>query len=197
MISVEHHNIFDLKFDGEHTKLDFTAVTRKVHKQLTKKRVHNLYVEWYKATAGNRTTGRKILVLGCNANGKQFENLPIGQEVDELECLELSKDGKSRGVWIMGNGEPITLVNDCGFTEYKIVSKMSIEEILVEVAKTAFFDLDSLRRVELEGLMHILKDDEESNMGKANVICEELDIPKRGNRQRIFELLNENLVVSK
>jgi len=194
LISIEHHNIFAMNteyYDDNttHLKLDFTSVTKKLHKELTKKRV-------YKTTAAYRPTGRKILVLGCTANGKPFENLPIGQEVDELECSELSKNGKSRGVWIMGNGEPITLVNDCGFTEYKVVSKMSIEEVLTEIGKAISFDLDGLKSIEYNGLLYILKDDEDNNMTKANIICEELKVPKRGNRQRIYTLLNENLVVS-
>lgn len=203
LAKIEHHTIYAMAHnkyhlrDEVHTKLDFSDIVGKTHKAKTKKRVHDLYLEWYKETANDRKTGRKVLVLGCTAHGKPFENLPIGKEVDELDCHELSTGGVSRGVWIQGNGEPIMLVNDHGFNEYKIVTKLSIEEIFAEIGKTTDIDVDALKPLEIEGILAVIKDPEDDNMSKANFICEETGIPKRSNRQKIYTLLNDNLEVSK
>ena len=200
LYALKHHTIYKLiekDLEACVEKLDFTYITDKYEKGLTKNRVHKLYIENYKATAPQRTTGRKILVLACNANGQQFKNLPIGEVVDELDCADLEerKSGPVRGVWIMGNGEPIKLVNDCGLIEYKIAEKMSIEELLVEIEKSTDVKLSDIKPVVMEGIIAVIESDheEDDNMSKANFICEGLEIPKRGNRQRIYTLLNDNL----
>lgn len=199
LLSIEQHNVFSMgrnNYDSlpynEHTKLDFTRVTKKLSDR-------KAYLQNYKDTAQSRTTGKKILVLGCTANGEAFKNLPIGQEVDELECNELlTTKNPSRGVWIWGNGEPIMLVNDVGFIEYKITTKLTNEELLTEIGKAINLDKDitKLDELTLRGLLHIIGDMNESSIVKANLICENLNIEKRVNRQNIYVLLEENLVES-
>lgn len=206
LFSIEQHNVYAMSrnmYSGEeldpHVLLDFTSITNKVHKERTKVLVHKLYIEHYKATAQGRPTGRKVLVLGCTAHGKAFENLPIGQEVDELEGDDLLTSGKPpRGVWIWGNGEPIMLVNDAGFREYNITTKLDNEGILKEIGKVIGIskDISKLKELKRRGLIHIIEDEEEVAIGKANLICELLKIPKRGNRQSIYNILLENLPVS-
>ncbi len=210
LVSIEHHNIYAMSrhrygdiadLDGcePHLLLDFTSITKKVHKARSKKMVHNLYLENYKETARTRPTGRKVLVLGCTANGVGFKNLPIGEVVDELICDDLLTTKKpARGVWIWGNGEPIMLVNDHGFREYKITTKLDSEGILREIGKVinSSKNISKLKELKVRGLLHIIEDKEEVNIMKANLICEELKISKRGNRQLIYTLLNENLEVS-
>ncbi len=195
LLAIEHHTIYAMsmsyQFDA-HIKLDFTSVTKKLHKEHTKKRVHNLYIQWYKETATNRPTGRKILVLGCTAFGKVFENLPIGQEVDELECGKLVEN--PRGVWIMGNGEPIMLVNESGFMEYELIAKLSVDEVFAEICKITPIGILTFRPIEIKGLLNIIGDKELSSNLKANSICEETGIEKRSNREKIRKLLTENLV---
>lgn len=201
LVSIEHHSIYAMSRDTyqsitdkePHLLLNFDDITKPIHKKHTKKRVHDLYLEWYRDTAINRPTGRKILVLGCNASGKAFSNLPIGKVVDELEAHELSSGGISRGVWIMGNGEPIMLINDGGFSEYKIADKLSMEEILQEIGKTTTADLEKLKLIEVRGLIAILEDEEDSPITKANIICEELGIEKRFNRSKICKLIEDNI----
>lgn len=212
LISIEHHTIYAMSPDRSeyevedgvetepHKRLDFTSITKKLHKKRTKKRVHDLYIDWYKETAINRKTGKKVLVLGCTAFGKAFTNLPIGEVVNELDCHELCCDGVSKGAWIQGNGEPIMLINNNGTREFKYVDKLSVEELLVEIGKTTRVDLGTLKRSEIKGLISVLKSDDEElkhPLGKANFICEELGIPKRGNRQQICNLISENLEVTK
>jgi len=201
-VSIEQHNIYAMSQnryesldDGKgHLLLDFSEITRKVHKAHTKKIVHYLYIDHYKETARTRTTGRKVLVLGCTAHGEAFKNLPIGEEVDELICDELLTSGNPpRGVWIWGNGEPIMLVNDGGFREYQITTKLDSKGILREIGKAISLskDITKLKKLTLLGLLHVIEADD-VNISKANLICEQLKIPKRGNRQAIYTLLNEN-----
>lgn len=201
LISIEQHKIYDMscsRWDSQprepHILLNFESITSKHKNNLAS-------IEEYKNTACTRPTGRKILVLGCNGFGKAFENLPIGQEVDELECDKLLTKGKPpRGVWIWGNGEPIMLVNDVGFREYKIITKMNSESVLDEVIKVVNLSKDiTKKQLTQRGLLQIIEDDDEelSPMDKANLICELLKIEKRGNRQNIYRLLSENLVESK
>lgn len=201
LVSIEHHSIYAMSRDyyesitdkEPHLLLDFTNITRKVHKTRAKKAVRELYLEYYKETARTRPTGKKILVLGCTANGNAFKNLPIGEEVDELICCDLlTSDKPPRGVWIWGNGEPIMLVNDHGFTEYKIITKLTSNEILDEIGKVVNLEIDFtyLTNLQVNGLLHIIEEIEESPISKANLICEELDIPKRGYRQNIYNLLS-------
>lgn len=190
LLAIEHHTIYAMsmsyKFDT-HVKLDFSSITKKLKKQI-------FDLKTYKENAINRPTGRKILVLGCNAFGKIFENLPIGEIVDELECDKLSKN--PRGVWIMGNGEPIMLVNENGFTEYELVSKLTVDEVLNEIGKITPLQISKLRSLEIEGLLRIIadKDEELTPNIKANLICEETGIEKRSNREKIRKLLMNNLV---
>lgn len=206
ILSIARHKIYAMSPDkyesvdeNNHVLVDFEPVLAPLYKARAKKAVHAHYLQQYKETARTRTTGRKILVLGCTAHGEAFKNLPIGEEVDELVCHELqTNQDKARGVWIWGNGEPIMLVNDHGFREYKIMTKLNSEQILEEIAKVIDYskDIHKLSRLKKAGLLHIIEDDEEYPMGKANLICEELKIAKRGNRQNICKILEENLVES-
>lgn len=202
LYALKHHTIYELGRDwddrlgGKGTNLvDLTSVTDKYEKKLSRKRIHALYIDWYKQTAPSRPTGRKVKVLACNANGPAFNNLPIGEIVDELDCVDLeeSKKGALRGIWIMGNGEPIKLVNDCGLIEYEIADKLSLEELLVEMSKSTPINISKLKPLTIEGLLHVLKNEEDSALTKANFICEELKIEKRHNRSRIASLITQNL----
>lgn len=194
LLSIKQHNVFSMGcniYDSlpfePHIKLDFTSVTKKLSDR-------KVYIQNYKDTASSRPTGRKVMVLGCNAFGSAFTNLPIGQVVDELECSELLETKKpARGVWIMGNGEPIMLVNDNGDNEYKLVTKLSPNEILLESAKASYFNLKKLKQMEIDALVKLIESENDS-MSKANDICEIFGVEKRGNRQKICILLNENLV---
>jgi len=193
-IGIEHHKIYAMSqdlyghLDEQHLLMDFHKIISKTYKERSKKHAHERYLDYYKATAPERQTGRKVLVLGCTAYGKAFENLPIGQEVDELICDELLTSGKPpRGVWIMGNGEPIMLVNDHGYSEYKVVTKLSTAEEIEEIIKTT--NISEVSRKQYQDLIEILKEDELDSLGKANLICETLKVPKRSNRQKITALL--------
>ncbi len=198
LLSIKQHNIYAMSRDryGDdkepHLLLDFTSATKKLVKQ-------QLDTKTYQDSAKERTTGRKIRIMACNAVGGAFKDLPIGQIVDELDCEKLvAKGSKHRGVWVWGNGEPVTLVNDCGLIEYEIVTPLSTDEKLAELSKLVDMSvkLEKLSQLEIEGLRSVIEDEEESPMSKANYICELLNIEKRGNRQNICKMLSNDLEIS-
>lgn len=201
LLSIKQHNIYAMSRDRHsddskpHLLLDFTSATAKLVKK-------QLDTKVYQDSARERTTGRKVKVLGCLANGKAFDDLPIGEIVDELICDKLlTKGSKARGVWVWGNGEPIMLVNDHGFAEYEMASQLSTNEIIDELSKLVDMSvkIEKLSPLEIEGLKNVIEDDDdedENTMSKANELCELLKIEKRGNRQNIFILLQRNLEVT-
>jgi len=199
---VEHHKIYAMcdslfHFDDEpyeHELLDFSEITKAVHEENKRKEERIIFLQGYKETAKQRPTGRKIKVLGCTANGKAFQNLPIGEVVDELECNELLETSNPpRGVWIWGNGEPIMLVNDHGFKEYEIDGITLDDVIDTMLKKGGLLITDNKYHV----IKSILLNGELGDTTKANLVCEELDIPKRDNRSYIVSLLGKiNLEVS-
>lgn len=200
LLSIKQHNIYAMSRDKynmddePHLLLDFTEATSKLVKEIADTKA-------YQDSARERTTGRKIKVLGTTAHSPAFDNLPIGEIVDELICDKLlSKGSKARGVWIWGNGEPIMLVNDHGYIEYEIATKLSTDEIINEISKQVDMSVkvEKLSPLEIEGLKHVIEDDDEdeNSMSKANDICELLKIEKRKNRQAIYVLLQRNLEIT-
>jgi len=183
-----HHNIYELSCHVEinpHVLIDLSSVVKDYLETQTLEKQ-------YRDSAINRPTGRKIKVLGCLASGKAFGNLTIGETVDELDMSE-QEPNANRGVWIQGNGEPIKLINDCGIQEYQIVSKLTPIELMVEIQKSTYpiFDIAELNPLMVEGLLTGIEDERTSSLDKANFICENLDIPKRSNRAKIRNLLNQ------
>jgi len=138
-----------------------------------------------------RPTGRKIKVLGCIAYGEAFKNLPIGEIVDELD-MSMTDPNTSRGVWIMGNGEPIKLINSSSIREFDIVNKKPTTEKLVENIFSLFnLDKSMISELEYNGLLYLVENKKENTMSISNFICELMNIPKRGNRQNIYLELNK------
>jgi hypothetical protein len=193
--SISQHKIYSMSPDDEqftpHVLLDFTEQVNR-HLEVLRKEAEKIeYEKNYAKSSNQRTTGRKILVLGYFGHGgKAFQNLPIGETVDELDMSETDPN-HARGVWIWGNGEAIKLINDSGFTEYKIATKLNPEEIIVEAIKTAGGNYSEFNNLELNGMIALIESDEDAT-AVANDICEGLNIPKRGNREKIRQLISEN-----
>jgi len=182
LLAISHHSIFEMTYDEEKP----VVFTERINLFLEKQAQHKQYL----ADGKTRLTGRKILILACNAGGgSAFSGLPIGQEVDEVDMSD-ADENTHRGVWVWGNGVPVKLVNDCGLQEYKIVSKLSAEEKVVEIFKTIGIKITDRSFLETNGIAMVIEDEEFSSMEKANIICEELQIEKRGNRQKIYQLIN-------
>ena len=150
----------------------------------------------YGRAAQDRPTGKSIRITYCNASGKAFSTLVVGSVVPQVDMSEWDEN-PDRGVWVWGNGEPVKLVNDCGVKEYEFVDKLDEFDLLEEVYKTVGSDFSNITRLERIAFTTILGDNEMSPMEKANMLCEEMGIQKRGNRQNLYMLITKNnLVVS-
>lgn len=198
--AIEHHNIYDMfggDYEGvsDHTKcekIDFSDLTAEWKREQEEKRLFEKAKQEYLSSASDRPTGQKVIILACNASGRAFEGLPIGAAVDVLDCSKYDPN-PNRGVWIMGNGEPIKLVNDCGLQEYELVA-ISLDTALEEIFKVYDLQGRQIKRSELIGFMEIMKyvqSGEVSTNEAANFFCEELDIPKRSNREQIRRILGK------
>lgn len=188
LVSIKHHNVFEWKYkddysDMEAIKMDFSErINALLNKIENDKKYHQ--------SATTRTTGRKIKILACNGCGKAFDNLPIGEVVDELE-MDKTDPNKKRGVWVWGNGEPIKLVNDCGLKEYEIASEIDFSSFIYEVRQLTGLDLNHLNGLEKEGVLSLLEDEEETDISVANFICEQTNIPKRHNRECLRKSISQ------
>lgn len=56
--------------------------------------------------------GYQVKVTRCTAFGKQFENLTPDSIHDVIETPERYKQSKLKGVWVMGVGEPVKLLDN-------------------------------------------------------------------------------------
>ncbi len=63
-------------------------------------------------------TGNKVLIKQLQAFGGQWANLKEGDIVDELDCRSIDKN-PHRGIWVMGVGEPVKLLNSDGYEEWE------------------------------------------------------------------------------
>jgi hypothetical protein len=183
LAAIAHHKIYEISFDEPEKLLDFSPRVNAYHGRIAAEK-------HYKDTAKGRTTGKKVLVMACNGNGNAFLNLPFGKIVDELDMQD-SDENPNRGVWVWGNGQPIKLVNDCGQQEYKIVSELTTDDKIIEMFKEVGLKLDDFGVLVLAGIKNIINDTELDTMEKANLLCEELTIPKRVNRQKIYGLITK------
>lgn len=185
LLSFRHHNIYEIGNDEDHDepkRMDFSPRIDAYLKQKADEKQ-------YRDEAINRPTGRKILLVACNAGyNTAFSTLVMGTVVDELD-MSGQDPRPERGVWVWGNGEPVKLVNDCGLKEYELHGKISIDDVLEEISKATDMDLSSFNNLTTQGLRAVITDDENSSMELANYICEQTNIPKRGNRQKIHEII--------
>jgi len=180
---IRHHNIYNMSFEVEFSnndKIDFSKIINTVDVSI------KIETE-YKESAKQRLTGLKVKVLGCSAKGKAFENLPIGEVVDTLDMSETDPN-PNRGVWIQGNGEPIKLVNDSGLDEYEIFKDSVSNENKLEAVLSSVSYSSPISNKDLIYIQHIINNPKEY-LNAGNEICDTLGIERRGNRQRINNIL--------
>jgi len=65
-----------------------------------------------------KRTGRKVKILDIYAQGSEWSKLKIGSIVDELDCMHFDPNPHT-GVWVMGNTEPVKLVNSNEYLEWE------------------------------------------------------------------------------
>lgn len=61
-------------------------------------------------SAESKKAGKKVRVIHCNANGRQFENLTPNSEHYIVDTPQQYVSKKLNGVWVMGVGEPVRLI---------------------------------------------------------------------------------------
>lgn len=186
ILMIKHHNIFELRYEGNFNKISFADILIPYYRQQIKEKQYN-------QSAKNRLTGNRIKILTCNATGKGFDQLIINNIYDEVDMSEFDPN-INRGVWIVSDNIPIKVVNDLNNNEYEIVSKLSTHDLIVEIFKSVYLKLKDLDRKTYIYLTAIIKMDEKelSNLMKANILCEDLGIEKRRNRAVINNLLIKN-----
>lgn len=189
LAAINHHTVYEWKYKEDYSSME--AVKMDFSERLNPYFADIAWQENYRISAQQRTTGRKIKILACNASGKAFDTLVIGTTVDELEMNEFKKQNNDRGVWIWGNGEPVKLVNDCGLQEYEIATEMDATALIYEIKQVCGINISSLKQMEIIGLFSIIEDEDYNEMEVANFICEQLNIEKRGNRQKIKMLISK------
>ena len=139
-------------------------------------RLHKLSLE-------TNITGRKVKIKSVEANSPEFKNLIEGSIVDEIDASSIDPS-PNRGIWVWGITEPVKLLNEGPYREYEVLVEndlvSAVDEILQRVGKPT----GSMRDIS-----SLLKDEEESPISIGNYICEQFDIPKRGNRRVIADIV--------
>jgi hypothetical protein len=184
LLSINHHNLYELDYEGTVKKMDFSYRINKYLQKLADE-------QKYRDKVRTRPTGRKIKILACNATGTAFKGLPIGEVVDELDMSDQDPN-KNRGVWVWGNGEPVKLVSDLGgLKEYELAGDLTVDDVLELITKSTDLKTNKLSHLQLRGMISVIEDKEINTMGIANYICEETNIEKRGNRAVINQILTQ------
>ena len=169
IFDIKHHIIFD---QIENKRLYFYDAIKRVEKELL-----------YQKDSTQRAIG-KVKILECNGFGPQFENLPIGEVVDILDMSDIDPS-PNKGVWVMGNGEPVKLINDYRFREYELISDNTYDKI---IAFSGANNVHKSIRLAIEDVIS----NPNNYVNAGNEICDLLGIPRRGNRNNINSLIREN-----
>ena len=111
--SMSHHRVFEIheRFISEDDAI--TEIPMSVYSEHTKKEE----AERIERNKGFKKTGFRVKILDLQANGKAFSNLRRDDVVDELDSSSIDPN-PGRGIWVMGNGEPVKLLNSDGYNEW-------------------------------------------------------------------------------
>lgn len=105
---------------GKHKLFDVErrSSMREVNLKIYKERVDKEEEERQTIYKGLNKTGHKILIKKIQAFGGAWSNLKEGDIVEEIDNSAHDPNPK-RGVWVMGNGEPVKLLNSDGYDEFE------------------------------------------------------------------------------
>lgn len=121
LISIDRHEIYEVSswYDNK-TKLIDLSIFRK-EKETEQKKFQGL-----------SKTGFKIRIGKVLAQGPAFSTLKEGEVVDELDCSHMD-ERPGWGVWVMGNKEPVKLINSDDYEEFYF-EDLKAEAIIREIA---------------------------------------------------------------
>lgn len=143
-----------------------------------------------------KKTGYKILIKEVQAQGKAFSNLKEGDVVDELDCKEIDPNPK-RGVWVMGNGEPVKLLNSDGYNEFEYA-----EDKCFALARDFYTrgnradqkkDIQFLASLINGYLQKMINSDETTLWDFCDDVCTMVGVERRGNRHYFESRLKKYL----
>lgn len=183
LASIAHHSIHELDGEGFGERLNFDARLQPYYAKIAREKD-------YRDNGKARPTGTKVRILSCNGCGKAFQGLPVGEVVDVLD-MSSHDPNSSRGVWVWGNGEPIKLINDCGLQEYELADVLTPQEVVEHFGRSTGIGITGLTALQLHGLVSVIGNVGYNSMDVANFICEQLEIPKRGNRAVAYKLISQ------
>jgi hypothetical protein len=122
------------------------------------------------------------------AVGSEWSVLKKGDIVDEIDNSEMDPK-PDRGIWVWGKTEPVKLLNEHPYNEYKLLT-LSLAEASTEICKIIAIVPTTITLLAIAGAINL--DEDLSVTEVANLICEVMEVPKRGNRARIEGLLVES-----
>jgi hypothetical protein len=116
LAKLSKHKLFDIKEVYRSLRGDDWAV--EVNLKQYQEEIDKAEAESKTLYQGLKPTGYKIKIKKLQAFGNAWSNLKEG---DIVEAIDYSKHDNEphRGVWVMGNGEPVKLLNSDGYDEFE------------------------------------------------------------------------------
>jgi len=111
--SMSHHRVFEIHERSITEDGAITEIPMSVYPEQVKKKEE----ERIERNKGFKKTGFRVKILDLQAHGKAFSNLKKDEVVDELDCSSIETN-PGRGIWVMGEGEPVKLLNSDGYNEW-------------------------------------------------------------------------------
>ena len=117
LVEMSHHRLFELEY---HKYIREDGVDWYTEIDMLKYKLEWEKLEHERITKNKNMpkTGNKVLIKEIGAVGPQWSNLNKGDIVDELDCSSIDPNPK-RGCWVMGEDEPVKLLNSDGYNEWE------------------------------------------------------------------------------
>jgi hypothetical protein len=116
LAKLSKHKLFDVQQAHRSLRDENWAV--EVDLKRYQKQLDDAEAKRQKLYKGLKPTGFKIRIKKLQAFGNAWANLKEGDIVDALDYSKHDPN-KGRGVWVMGNGEPVKLLNSDGYDEFE------------------------------------------------------------------------------
>lgn len=184
------HRFFEIDYDTSVVHFGI-GLRRKavVHRsKLRKEAAEAKFKAEYLASGRERPTGRKVKIKQLQYFGPESVDLKEGMIVDEIDN-HLADSTQLRGIWVWGKTEPLKLLNENRYNEYEIVA-MTIDDLIDEIIQVIEIKPTAGNKYTILGVLKC--GDELIASEMANEICQIFDVPKRGNRGRLANLIMEN-----
>jgi hypothetical protein len=175
--------LFKLSWRTEHEPI--TVLEPMIQRYEIKVRIIEKYME--SRNTDQARTGRMIRIKNTlSFGGPQWSNLKTGMVLPEIDMSLMDPD-PNRGVWVMGKGEPVKILNEHPYDEFEIVIR-SLHDLAEEFLKKC---LIAITEKNFSIVMALLKDDELDIHDKAKFICDSLDVERRFNKSYMMDRMRK------